>query len=250
MGLVCYWRADDDSGGQAAVRSPWRGCNQAIRVVVTSRYVRCSIRPPAHHDASVREAVLAGHATRHDTTMIIEDQSAVIAFLASIGDPPVERIDTHTAVVFLGSRALKLKRAVKYDYLDLSTADRRKTMCEEEVRLNRRTAPDIYVGVRAVTRQSDGALALDGSGTPVDWVVEMRRFDQEALCDRLATSGRLDLGLMPRLGGAVARFHAGAVVRGIMAAPRACTGWSMATLPDLPSTALPSVRSILQPALA
>jgi hypothetical protein len=146
--------------------------------------------------------------------MITEDQSAIIAFLSSIGDPPVERIDTHAAVVCLsGTRALKLKRAVKFDYLDFSTAARRKEMCEEEVRLNRRTAPELYRGVIAVTREANGSLALGGSGTPVDWVVEMTRFDQEALFDRLAARGLLGLELMPPLGSAIARFHAVAVPR-------------------------------------
>ena len=146
--------------------------------------------------------------------MITEDQTAVIEFLSSIGDPPIERIDTHISVVFLsGTRALKLKRAVKFDYLDFSTADRRKAMCDEEVRLNRRTAPELYRGVVAVTRESSGRLALDRSGTAVDWIIEMARFDQEALLDRLAAAGRLDVALMPPLGAAIARFHAGAAPR-------------------------------------
>lgn len=146
--------------------------------------------------------------------MITEDQSAAIAFLSTIGDPPVERIDTHTAVVFLaGARALKLKRAVQFDYLDFSTAARRKAMCEAEVRLNRRTAPGLYRGVIAVTREPNGSLALGGSGTPVDWVIEMSRFDQEALFDRLATQRGLDVALMPPLGAAIARFHTDAARR-------------------------------------
>lgn len=123
----------------------------------------------------------------------------------------MERIDTHTAIVFLaGARAWKLKRAVRFDYLDFSTVERRKAMCEAEVRLNRRTAPAVYRGVVAVTRAPDGSLALGGPGTPVDWLVEMNRFEQEALLDRLAGSGCLDLALMPRLASAIARFHLGA----------------------------------------
>jgi len=143
--------------------------------------------------------------------MIIEDQTAIIDFLASPsthGGATVERIDTHTAIVFLaGARAWKLKRAVRFDYLDFSTVERRKAMCEAEVRLNRRTAPAVYRGVVAVTRAPDGSLALGGPGTPVDWLVEMNRFEQEGLLDRLAGSGRLDLALMPRLAAAIARFH-------------------------------------------
>lgn len=149
--------------------------------------------------------------------MIAQDQTAVIDFLASPathGAATVERIDTHTAMVFLaGARAWKLKRAVRFDYLDFSTVERRKAMCEAEVRLNRRTAPALYRGVVAVTRAPDGRLALDGVGTPVDWLVEMNRFEQEALLDRLAGSGRLDPALMPRLAAAIARFHLAAEPR-------------------------------------
>jgi aminoglycoside phosphotransferase family enzyme/predicted kinase len=58
-----------------------------------------------------------------------------------------------------------------------------------------------------VTREPDGSLALGGAGAPVDWVVEMNRFDQAALLDRMAAGGRLHLDLMPRLGAAIARFH-------------------------------------------
>jgi uncharacterized protein len=143
--------------------------------------------------------------------MITEDQTAVIDFLAAPsthGGAPVERIDTHSAVVFLsGDGAWKLKRAVHFDYLDFSTAERRRALCEEEVRLNRRTAPTLYRGVAAVTRERDGSLALGGAGTPVDWVVEMNRFDEERVFDRLAATGQLDPALMRPLAHAVARFH-------------------------------------------
>ena len=141
--------------------------------------------------------------------MVTEDQAEVISLLASPsthGGAGVDRMDTHTAAVFLaGSRAYKLKRAVRFDYLDFSTAARRHQLCHAEVRLNRRTAPALYRGVVAVTRESDGSLALGGSGTPVDWVVEMNRFAQEKLFDRLAEAGRLDVELMPPL--AVSTVH-------------------------------------------
>ena len=143
--------------------------------------------------------------------MITEDQTATIDFLAAPathGGVPVERVETHASIVFLaGPRAWKLKRAVRYDYLDFSTAERREALCEAEVRVNRRTAPSLYRRVVAVVRKPDGSLALDGHGVPVDWVIEMRRFDQEQLLDRLAGRGALDLGLMPPLGSAIARFH-------------------------------------------
>ena len=89
--------------------------------------------------------------------MTTEDQAAVIDFLAAPathGGATVERIDTHASIVFLaGARAYKLKRAVRFDYLDFSTPERRRSLCEAEVRLNQRTAPALYRGVVAVTRQ-------------------------------------------------------------------------------------------------
>jgi aminoglycoside phosphotransferase family enzyme/predicted kinase len=143
--------------------------------------------------------------------MFTEDQTDVIEFLAAPsahGTASVERIDTHSAIIVLaGERAYKLKRAVRFDYLDFSSVERRRTMCEAEVRLNRRTAPDIYRGVVPITRETGGALTLAGSGPPIDWVVEMNRFPQDALFDRLAAAGSLDLELMPPLAAAIAEFH-------------------------------------------
>ena len=143
--------------------------------------------------------------------MITEDQTDVIEFLGARSThaaASVERIDTHSAVVFLaGERAYKLKRAVRFDYLDFSTVERRRAMCEAEVRLNRRTAPGIYRGVVPITRESGGALALAGSGPPIDWVVKMHRFSQDALFDRLAAAGRLDLELMRPLAAAIEELH-------------------------------------------
>ncbi len=146
--------------------------------------------------------------------MITEDQTEIVEFLASPsahGGAAVERIDTHASIVFLaGERAWKLKRAVRYDYLDFSTVERRKAMCEAELRINRRTAPDLYRGVVPVTRQPGGSLSLDGGGTPVDWLVEMVRFAEDRLFDRLAARGVLDIDLMRPLAAAIARFHADA----------------------------------------
>jgi uncharacterized protein len=146
--------------------------------------------------------------------MVTEDQSEVLRFLSlpsTHGGAPVECIETHGSYVFLvAGRAWKLKRAVRYDYLDFSTAARRKAMCEAELTINRRTAPGLYVRVAAVTREQDGSLAIGGAGTPVDWLLEMVRFDQQGLFDRLAASGTLELSLMPALGSEIARFHAGA----------------------------------------
>ncbi len=143
--------------------------------------------------------------------MLVDEQREVVAFLmspAAHGGAAVERADTHISIVVLaGARALKLKRAVRFDYVDFSTPALRRAACEAEVRVNRRTAPALYRGVLAVTREAEGALALDGRGTPIDWVVEMARFDQDALLDRIADRGALTLDLMPGLASAIAGFH-------------------------------------------
>ena len=149
--------------------------------------------------------------------MIVEDQAEVVALLAAPathGGAAVERVETHGAIVFMaGDRAWKLKRAVRYDYMDFSTPVRRRVCCEAEVRLNRRTAPDLYLGVVPVTRTAGGGVALGGDGPAVDWVVEMRRFDQAALLEHLGEADALDLALMGPLAAAVARFHAEAAPR-------------------------------------
>lgn len=147
--------------------------------------------------------------------MTVEDQEDIISFLSRPqawgGDEAVERIDTHISVVFLtGNRAYKLKRAVHLPYLDYSTLEGRRRLCHAEVSVNRRTAPDLYLGVVAVVRRPDGTLGLGGDGTAVEWLVEMERFDQSTLFDRLARAGRLDRFAVEDLADAVSRFHVGA----------------------------------------
>jgi aminoglycoside phosphotransferase family enzyme len=148
--------------------------------------------------------------------MIVDDQREVAEFLLTpqaygAGVGRVDRIDTHASSVFLaGDRAYKLKRAVRYDYLDFSTLERRRTLCHAELALNRRTAPSLYVDVVPVTREADRRLVLGGHGTPVDWLIRMRRFDQDGLFDRMAARNALDLDVMPPLAGAIATLHEGA----------------------------------------
>ena len=126
--------------------------------------------------------------------------------------PRVDRIDTHTAHVFLaGDRAYKVKREVRYSFLDYSTLERRRLACEAEVRLNRRTAPALYLGVTPVTRDPSGRLGIGGPGPAVEWLVVMRRFPDDALLDRIATAGGLTTTLAVQLADAIADFHAHAV---------------------------------------
>ena len=145
-------------------------------------------------------------------SFVVEDQSETIAFLDAELKPE-RRIDTHGAIVFLcRERAYKLKRAVKFPYMDFSTESRRAAMCAAEIDVNRRSAPEIYLGIAAVMRR-DGKLALgevgEASGHAVDWLVVMRRFDEEGLLDRMAARGALTPELMAALGARVARFHDG-----------------------------------------
>lgn len=146
------------------------------------------------------------------------DQAAVVAFLSGPAayDSDVDcvsRIDTHGAIVFLaGPRAYKMKRAVRYPYMDYGTLERRHAMCEREIALNRRTAPDLYLAATPVTRAADGKLALGGDGAPVEWLVVMRRFDQEALGDRLAARGGWTRPLLEHTADAIATFHAAAEI--------------------------------------
>jgi aminoglycoside phosphotransferase family enzyme/predicted kinase len=140
-----------------------------------------------------------------------ETQQPVIDFLSdagSHGGAPVKRIDTHAALVFLaGDRVLKIKRAVRFPFLDYSTLGKRRAACEAEIKVNRAFAPAIYRGVVPITRDPAGRLAIAGQGEPVEWAVEMRRFDESQTLDRLAESGRIDEGLADRLGRTVAAAH-------------------------------------------
>ena len=118
-------------------------------------------------------------------------QREVIAFLsepATHGGSAVERVDTHISRIFLaGDRAWKLKRALRTNYLDFSTLDRREQSCRRELEVNRE-AGGIYLAATAVVRR-DGRLRLGGPGEPIEWLVEMRRFDRSRELDRLCDSG-------------------------------------------------------------
>jgi len=144
--------------------------------------------------------------------MITEDQTDIVKFLSQAGSyglpGPVEFIETHISRIFLvGDRAFKMKRAVKLPYVDFSTAGLRLGYCEKEVALNGASAPGLYLGVRPIMRGQDGQLHFGGKGEVVDAVVEMVRFDQALLADRLATAGKLTPELMTRTARMIAGFH-------------------------------------------
>jgi aminoglycoside phosphotransferase family enzyme/predicted kinase len=144
--------------------------------------------------------------------MTASTQAEVLDFLGrppAPGEPAPRRIDTHAASVFLfRDRALKIKRAVKFPFLDYSTLALRKAACEAELAVNRPYAPQIYRRVVPVTRTTDATLAVGGEGEPVEWAVEMARFDENRTLDHLADRGEIDAALSDALGRVVAVAHA------------------------------------------
>jgi len=136
-------------------------------------------------------------------------QERVFAFLTDPdARPSTHRIDTHAASVFLdGTRALKIKRAVRFPFLDYSTLQKRKAACDDEVRINRRFAPQIYHRVLPITQDSDGSLHIDGPGTPIEYAIEMTRFDERLTLDHLAEAGPLERTLVEAMADAIAASH-------------------------------------------
>ncbi len=139
------------------------------------------------------------------------DQQEIVDRLAAgeaFGGTKPDRIDTHISVVFLtADRAYKLKKAQKTSYLDFRTLEDRRTVCEREIELNRRTAPAIYLGTVPVTQDTDGALRIGGDGEALEWLVEMVRFDPDATFDRLAAAGALSSELFIGLADEIAAMH-------------------------------------------
>ncbi|MFN8392366.1 MAG: AAA family ATPase [Bdellovibrionota bacterium] len=139
-------------------------------------------------------------------------QVPVVAFLKdprSYFDGPTKvRVqETHSAIVFLtGAYAYKLKKAVKFSFLDFTTLDRRRHSCEEELRLNSRFAPELYLEVLPISRSEQG-LHFGAGGEIVDYVVKMRQFDDHSLFDDLAADGALEKTWLLQITDVIARFH-------------------------------------------
>jgi uncharacterized protein len=144
--------------------------------------------------------------------MDMEDQRPAIDFLSNLSRA-TERLDTHISIIILsGDRAYKLKRSVRFPYLDFSTAERRLSACMRELELNRRTAPSLYIAVRRITREVGGRLTFDGTGEMIDSVVEMVRFDQRSLFSQIAERHELNPELLTKTALAISDFHRAAAV--------------------------------------
>ena len=120
-------------------------------------------------------------------------------------------LETHISWVFLaGEYAYKVKRPVRHAFLDYSTLERRRFFCEEEVRLNRRTAPNVYEGVVPVVRGNDGPIKIGGEGTIIDYAVKMHRLPADAMLDRRLSNGTIDRETLLDVVEKLAAFHEGA----------------------------------------
>ena len=148
----------------------------------------------------------------------------------------VALIETHISFVLVcGADAYKIKKALKTAFLDQSTLARRRRACEEELRLNRRLAVDLYLGIARITGALD-APEIDGAGAEVDCAVHMRAFAQEGLWDRLAADQALLAPHVDELVRILARFHDGAAVAarsGLLGSPARVRAPMLETLDDL-----------------
>ena len=120
----------------------------------------------------------------------------------------VDVIETHMSWVFLTERfAYKLKKPVRFAFLDYSSIGARRRSCESELRLNRRLAASVYVGVAPLTVDADGGLHLDRPGTAVDWLVVMRRLPAEQMLDRAIARGKVPSSALDAVAERLARFY-------------------------------------------
>jgi aminoglycoside phosphotransferase family enzyme/predicted kinase len=147
--------------------------------------------------------------------MVDENFNALVRRLSTAAAYPhapgrVDVVETHISFVFLsGQFAYKLKKPVKYDFLDFTSLEKREQACREEVRLNRRLAADIYLGVIPITQEPNGTLQLNGTGVIVDWLVHMRRLPIEETLDKVLRRGELHPEHIDQLASVLATFYRG-----------------------------------------
>jgi hypothetical protein len=151
--------------------------------------------------------------------------------------PRVERIDTHISTVLLaGDFAYKIKKPVDLGFLDFSSLAKRHRYCLEELRLNRRTAPELYLDVVPIVATAAGPRVGAMAGETIDYAVRMRRFDPSSTLDHLAARGQLTSEVIDRLATVVARLHAVAAVAppgcGASSAARRLTDASIGAIRD------------------
>ena len=138
---------------------------------------------------------------------LIEHLSAPSAYHEPVDS--VEIHQTHISLVFLaGSHAYKIKKPVDLGFVDYSTLERRRHFCDEEVRLNRRLAPSVYLGVVPVTHDAAHKIRMDGEGSVVEWAVKMERLADSATLGAHLERGDVEPESIEELARRLARFHA------------------------------------------
>lgn len=143
------------------------------------------------------------------------DTQTKVAFLTDAASYPerttrVDVVETHMSWVFLTDlHAYKLKKPVRYPFLDFSTVQARRRDCIEELRLNRRLARDVYIAVIPLSLKRRGALRLGGAGAPVDWLVKMRRLPAEHMLERAMREDRVKPQNVRRFAGTLCNFYRG-----------------------------------------
>jgi aminoglycoside phosphotransferase family enzyme len=134
-----------------------------------------------------------------------------VAQLRELCGPDDAAIETHFAWIFLvGDRALKLRKPVRRGTMDYRSIDLRRVDSEEDVRLNRRLAPDVYLRTLPLVRRADGRIAPGGVGEIVDWLVEMRRLDRRWFLDAALERGDVSPPMLERVADMLAAFYASA----------------------------------------
>ncbi|MBM0106607.1 AAA family ATPase [Steroidobacter sp. S1-65] len=135
----------------------------------------------------------------------VEELMVASAFAHEVSE--LRLVETHISwVVLTGSHAYKIKKPVKLSFIDTSTLERRRHYCDEEVRLNRRMAPELYLGVVPITR-TDGQVRMDGTGAAIEYAVCLKQFDANEELPALLERGDVQLSEMLQLGAALADFH-------------------------------------------
>lgn len=143
-------------------------------------------------------------------SVTVAEAVSFLATPAAYPDHPgrVDVRETHMSWVFLTDRHVyKLKKPVRFSYLDYGTPAARRRNCQAEVRLNRRLAPWVYLAVVPLLRRPDGGLAVVGPGTPVDWLVKMVRLPAENLLDEAIAADRVDTGRLESAARLLAGFY-------------------------------------------
>lgn len=176
---------------------------------------RAALRATARLIASLRDPARSPLFARQSSPSSAQDAQSIGE--GRTFEAGVEVIETHVSFILLaGDRAFKIKKPLVLPFLDFSTLERRRVACEDELRLNRRTAPELYLRVVALTGSpeaprlvaaTDSETAAEG-GEPIEFAVEMRRFDPDALFSKRLAEGRIEAEQVDALAERIAVFHA------------------------------------------